>query len=378
MPTRRLFTLACASAAVLAGALLHGCAGTPPGVGGEPPRRVDASTTEYDLYEALGYRLAWRGFPVVPARRAAKFVVADENVIVFQDNGDTVTLLDTATGMRRWATEVDSPLTRFVGNTIAGDRVYCASDNELFVLDIRTGELLERHNLAVVVTTRPLVMGSMAFFGSAPGELLGHNLISTYKQWGYRLRNSITARPVRTGPYVAAVSQAGDVLIVNPANGSSVGRASIFGGLSNDPVADDTTVYIASTDQSVYAIANERGSIRWRHRAEQPIVAQPTLHDGSLYVHIPGRGLVCFDATNGAIRWESVDARGEVIAKRAGRLLVWDADRRVVRTLDPERGDIVETVELRDVFTLVTDTFVDGVLYSVNPGGRISRWNPRL
>lgn len=371
--SRRLFALACTLCAFPL--VVAGCEGAGPGIGGGVRERGPVMT-EYERYAALGYRLEWRGAPLVGSGRRSLFVEAYDDALVFQDTGNILTYIDSTTGLRRWSAEVDRPLAKFVGVTRANGRVYSASDTELFEFDQRTGELHERHNLAEIASTAPVVIGSIAVLGTISGEVLGHSLVSTYKQWGYRLSGSIDGKPVRTGDAVAAVSQRGDVIVLNPATGASFSRARLFGGVANNPVADATTVYIASLDQSVYAISADRGATRWRHRAEHPIRAQPTLHGDRLYVEIPYRGLVCFNAGDGSIVWEAASVRGEVIGVRDGALLVWDG--RVAHTLDPARGDVVQRVEITGLFALVTDRFEDGNLYSVTPDGRVSRWSPRF
>lgn len=343
---------------------------------------VSAEQAEYDAYAALGYKLQWRGFPTVGRGHTAKIFEAFGDRLLFQDTGNSVTLLDAATGSTRWSTQPDTPLARFVGSTITGDRVYAASEGELFELDARTGELLQRHRLASVVNTRPVITGDLAVFGCAAGGVLGHNLRSTYKLWAYSTDVGITsdlapapgAGPNSTGP-IAAVTQDGEVVILDPQSGRSVGRARFFGGVASNPIADRDTLYAASTDQSVYAVELRGGSIRWRYRTEQPITAQPTLHNGALYVHIPGEGLVSLDAATGAVRWRSPAVAGVVIAQRAGHLVVWDGA--VAATVDPARGDVVSRAEIPGLKRLIADPFVDGALYAVTPAGRVSKFGPK-
>lgn len=328
-----------------------------------------------DPYFELGWRLEWKSLPLVTRGARPKFFDTFDGALLFQDSRNTLTLMEPSTGRNRWSVEVDPPPSRSVGNAYDGERVYAASDNELFVLDARTGEFLERHGLAVVVNTPPLLFGRVAVFGGASGEVLGHSLVSTYKLWGYQLRGAITANPARAGQLAAIISQGGDVITLDPNSGASLGRNRIFGGLSNNPVASDSIVYVASTDQSVYAFDAQSGETVWRHRAQQPIVEQPTLHDGRLYVHIPLRGMVCFDALSGDVLWEAEGVRGRVIALRDRRLIAWDGREAVA--LDPERGDVVMRRELPGLAMLRVDRFEDGALYAIRPDGWVSRFSPR-
>lgn len=347
------------------------------------PKANAEQQAEYDAFAALGYKLAWRASPLVGKNRRTLFFDSFGDSLVFQDTGNFVTLLEAATGAPRWSTEVDAATTRFTGNALVGDRVYSASDNELFVLDAKTGNILERHHLAAVVNTPPIISGAIVVFGSPTGEVVGHSLASTYKQWGYRLRGAITSTPALVSGFngadaaICVVSQGGEVLIADARNGSSFGHASVFAGLANNPVAAGETVYIAGTDQSIYAFDMRGGRQRWRVRTEQPISDQPVLHGDSLFVAVPGRGMLRLDTATGAVKWASKGVSGALIATRSGRLIVWDADTFTACALDMERGDVIERVTLEGVVRLVPERFEDGALYAVNAAGRVSKFGPR-
>lgn len=383
-PTTRqriLSTAACLALGLLAGCASDDAATTstsaaPATARATPADQRPAPKTELEKFDALGYRLEWRGVGLVSRGAQTLFFEPSGDLVLFQETGNTITCLDAATGRSRWATELETPITRFAGIARRDERVYAASQGELFVLDARTGEALERHRLAVVVTTAPLLVGDMAIFGGMSGEVLGHNLRSAYKLWGYRLSGSINGEPVRVGEAVGVVSQGGDVIVLDPANGASFGRARIFGALENNPVASDDLLFVASTDQSVYAFQRADGRLRWRSRNERPITDQPAVFNNRLYVSIPRRGMVCFDAPTGDVVWEAPQVSGDILGIRDGRLIAWNGREAVA--LDPANGDEVVRVEIPGLVTLAMDGFDNGPLYAVTRDGRIAKFGPRF
>ena len=383
MKTRNHHNLAIAGVLTLIGALgLTACsyssssrsgetrtAADPPLAG--PIETIDRSA-EHDAFAKLGYRIEWRGFPFYGSDLRVQFFDIFGDTLVVQDETSTVTAMDPVSGRNRWSTRLAGDLTRFVGSARWENTLLCASDTGLYLVDIRTGTIKDKHRLAVVVNTPPVIDGHMAIFGCTSGELLGHNLLSGFKQWGYLLNGSITAMPVPVGAGVGAVSQGGDVIIVDPRNGASFGRALIFEGLSNNPVAGVDTLFVASRDQSVYAYDASTGKRIWRHRTDVPITDQPAAYNGRLYVAIPGRGMVAFNGATGEIIWTVPDVRGEPIGIRDGRLLVWNG---VVATLiDDRRGDVIETVTIPGLTALKMSSFVDGDLYAVTPTGSVAKY----
>ena len=318
------------------------------------------NAAEHDAWAQVGYRLSWRGFPIVASGGILQFDVFNEGVIV-QDATNTVTFMDGRTGANLWVTEITRNLSRFVGNTIYGANVLVASDNEIFFLDIQTGDIIDRQSLAVVVNTAPVIVRDFAVFGSATGEAIGHSLYSGFKAWGYQLGGSINARPVAMGDVVGVVSQAGDVIMINASNGDSTGRERIFGGLTNDPVSDGQSLFVAARDQSVYAFSSQDGRRLWRYRTETPITAQPTYAEGAVYVEIPGQGLVALDSISGEVIWSSADVSGRVVSQRDDLLLVWNGS--AMTTVHVDSGDVIEKVAMPNVRQVRAMGFADADLY---------------
>ncbi len=335
-----------------------------------------APPVDHDAWADLGYRLVWRGFPVMSRGGSVIYFDVFDDVVVSHDSSNIVTVLETQSGRNRWSNVLGARLTRFLGNSRVNDTLYCSSDNELFILDIRTGEIAAKHDLAMVVNTKPVISENVAVFGTTRGEALGHSLITGYKQWGYLLRGAIDAHPTLLGRLVGVVSQSGDVIVIDPATGSSTARYSIFGGLANEPVGDSSVMYVAGLDQSVWAFATDTTRTLWRHRAQAPIRSQPALHVDTLYVEIPRDGFTAFDAVSGEILWSAPDVRGRAVAMRAGRLLVWDG--RTAWALDPERGDVLHTVATPNVHMMRTTKFEDGDLYTVTRNGVVAKFVPGI
>ena len=190
------------------------------------------------------------------------------------------------------------------------------------------------------------------------------------KLWGFQSGGAIDRGAVDVDGVAGIVSQAGDVLFLDPRSGVLYGRQSMFRGIENSPVAGGGAMYVASLDQSIYAF-EPTGRVRWRFRTEHSLTAQPTFHDGALYCEIPTMGLVCLDAASGQQRWASGQAEGTVVAQRNGMLVVFAG--RETMLVDPADGTIVAREAIPGVQRLVAEDFVDGALYAVSSGGSVSR-----
>lgn len=331
----------------------------------------------YDALARLGYGPQWNAFIPVSRGQRVKTIDPFDDMLIAHETGNTVSVLEPNTGATRWALDLAGPLTKFTGNTRLEDGdVLSVNEGELFVLDGRSGIIKKRQNLAELASTPPVVAGNIVVVGCANGEVLGHNLLSGYKLWGYGMQGSIRGDVVPVGPYVGAVSDRGQVAILDPRRGTSVGRAEIFDGVHVSPASSDSAMYIAGRDRSVWAFsATTRGNAIWRERTERPLRAKPVYHDGAVYVTIGERGLTALDAYTGEQKWANSEARGEVVAVRRGRLIVWDGE--TALAVDPERGDVQERVKLPGISVIATDAFVDGNVYVAEPGGLVQKFSPR-
>jgi len=325
----------------------------------------------------LGYGPQWNAFIPVSRGQRVKSIDAYGDMIVAQETGNTVSVLEPNTGATRWALDLAGPLTKFTGNArLADGDVLSVNEGELFVLDGRSGIIKKRQNLAELANTPPVLAGNIVVVGCANGEILGHNLLSGYKQWGFGMSGSIRGDLVAIGPYVGGVSDTGQIAVLDPLRGTSVGRATVFEGIDNSPASSDSAMFIAGRDRSVWAFAaTTSGTASWRVRTERPLRAQPVHHDGTVYITIEERGLTALDSYTGEQRWANKEVTGSVVAVRRGRLIVWNG--REAFAVDPQRGDIQQRVELPGISRIATDSFVDGEVYIAEPGGLIQKFSPR-
>ncbi|MEQ8745800.1 PQQ-binding-like beta-propeller repeat protein [Pyruvatibacter sp.] len=334
--------------------------------------------SSYDRYRDLGYRLDWKSYIVVGRGNTVTHFRAFDDALLAQDSGNVLSFLATDTGAVRWSTDLAGDLTRFVGLGRYRERVVSASQSELFLLDPKTGDLRDRQKYSSIVNTRPVVNSNgIAIFGTPTGRVAAHNVLAGYGMWAYGVSGAVTASPVLIqDDLVGVVSDKGDVIFIDVRSGSARGGAKIYGGVDNNPVTDGRYLYIASRDQSIWCFDSYgRDALQWRIRTQAPITGQPVLHDGRLFVAIPGEGFTAVDTRSGLRDWVAPDVDGDLLAVHDDNLVVWNG--KVATILDGRRGSVVDRIELGHLAFLTTDKLVDGALYAVQPDGAIARYVPR-
>jgi len=368
---------------VLAAGLLAGCASSGSGDAGAagqpktPAVPLQVSDLNFEDYAKLGYRLEWTGFATVTTGQTLGAITPLGDVVVARDSGGAISLLSAAGGEVKWATVLSTPLTRYLGMLRDGRRIIACSDSELFFLDIDGGTLLARQPLSKVVNTAPAQYGPVVIAGSAAGEIQAHLTTTGVRAWLTGVGGLFESSPVSLdGGRVGFVSQNGMVIILNASDGTSTGRWRMASGVTCDPCGDGETMYVASTDQSIYAFPADGGPRpKWRRRTDSVLTESPAFYSGKVYVNIPSSGFTALDSETGSPVWTTPGVSGRVVAVNKGKLVVYNGETAV--TMDALTGDILERVQLAGISDMKPDIFVDGNLYVTTPSGVVHKFRQR-
>jgi outer membrane protein assembly factor BamB len=379
MTPRSLFAFR--PAALLALGLLIGCE-APTTINRGPDRTVDQRRKDFpikhDDYAKIGYRLDWVGYPSVTGTLPIQECMGYPDLVVTLESGSFVSVLEPNTGAQRCADQLANYLTKFVGFVREGNFIYVASEGEIFTLDTRTCNLVGRQRTARSVSTEPVYFNNLLICGTGAGEVLAHlasGNVGGIKAWGFMSNGSFESKPVLIGGAVGAVSQAGQVVILDAQTGSLLGLNRIYDGLATDPVSDGRLMFVASLDQSIYAFAPQGASQVWRYRTAAPLKVQPTATADRLYCAIPDKGLTAFESGTGNVVWTTKGFMGSVVGTNKGRLVAWDG--REAALIDAARGDIIDRAKLPGVSFLRTDKFDDGALLVVSKSGVVAKFQPK-
>lgn len=336
--------------------------------------RAAAPDPEIDVLRSAGYRIDWRTHAFVGRGQRPLFLEPMGDVLAFQETGSVLSIVEAQTGRVRWSNELANPLTLFVKPLRDGRVIHSSSETELFSLAVDTGNLVGRESFEKVITTTPIPYGDLMIYGTSIGEVMAHVKGVGVKLWGFRTSGAIERPGVRIGDAVGFVAQSGDTVLLNASDGGLLGRVRLFGGVRTDPVTDGTLMFVASLDQSLYAISDD-GQIVWRIRTAAPLTSQPSVVGGVLYCHLPDRGMCAIDPATGKINWTNEKVRGTVLCTRGQNVIAWDG--RALSIVEPGTGDVIASGNLGDASILSTDGTTDPTIYITDAKGRIAKYLPR-
>lgn len=336
---------------------------------------ADDWSIDHADWAELGYEWRWTGFPPVQPGGILDHATAYEDILVFQGSGSTLSVLETSTGKVRWSRQVDRPATVFQESVRLGDTLYTASDTELWEINVRNGNTIDRDSLGTLVNTSPLIMNNLAIFGTLSGELFAFQLANDFKLWSYRFDGPIHVPAIQIDEYyIAALSENGELRTLESINAHTGMTTRIAGGTDANILTDGIGIYIASKDQSLYAFDSSDGFRFWRKRSSEPVTVQHTLHEGIIYATTSDTGLVAIESSTGEELWKNDSIGGWVITVNDGNeLIVWSGYE--LLAIDKDRGDVIARMPLTDIAGIRTDATENGDIYIITLEGTVAKFS---
>lgn len=207
--------------------------------------------------------------------------------------------------------------------------------------------------------------------------------------WELLTRGQVSAAPAVHQGQVYAGSRDGGVYAVRGEDrevlwpGLPSGHFRTGGGILADIKADKDGVYVASMDTKLYALDHNTGRVKWRYYAGQPLRenSSPILTTNSIYLFVPGLGLVAIDRNNKneirPAKWVVNNAR-QYLAQDEQYVYVQMADNRIV-AVDKATGQPRFASTRRDLTVFAVNTTAgDNTIYAATANGTIYAIRPVL
>ncbi|HVX66569.1 MAG TPA: PQQ-binding-like beta-propeller repeat protein, partial [Bryobacteraceae bacterium] len=171
---------------------------------------------------------------------------------------------------------------------VSGGAVYFGStDQHLYAVEQRTGELRWKFQTGSRVTSSPAVAGGMIYFGSFDGTFYALDAATGRLKWKFETEGERrwASRSLHgMQPSGETMPDPWDFYLSSPA---------VFEG----------TVYFGSGDGFVYALDAASGGLKWKFRTGSVVHASPAIADGTLFIGSWDSGLYALEAASGKLKW---------------------------------------------------------------------------
>ncbi len=322
--------------------------------------------------EKLGYSINWAGDLSLPAdQHIANAQVLDDLIIVIERPASVVSAVTVREGHVRWHRIVGETTQQLYKALRYEDHIYVNSPTQMYAMKTTDGTIDDQASLARTVASGPVHYKNYAIFGAVSGRVFAHRLKVGRPWWQYQLVDQILVSPALLGNRVFVVDGSGVYALLNAETGAAIYRNQTYGPVSASPTSDDDTIYMASEDQSLYALSKNSDQERWRYFADVPLTDSPMVVGDTVLQPLGQNAMVALDKRTGDERWR-LDYRAVPVLERDGQLLLHTGNK--LQLVDAQTGRLASEISTRPIKRILHGP--EGSLILISPTGDMLRLNP--
>ncbi|MFI0420792.1 PQQ-binding-like beta-propeller repeat protein [Spongiactinospora sp. 9N601] len=212
------------------------------------------------LDAASGRRL-WR-----TGERGCGHPAIDGGAVYVQPGDGTVSVLDAATGHRRWSARSDAAV------TAAGKVVYVGTGSRVRALDAASGAERWSAPIGHGLVSAPELIGTALYARDSAGTLHALDARTGKERWTFPTGSTDSDTRVTISGNLLYLAGPGSVHALDTASGAQRWSTSLGSDVVSGPVAHAGIVY-AGADDTVHALDGVTGAPRWRvHTGSEPAI----------------------------------------------------------------------------------------------------------
>lgn len=227
---------------------------------------------------------------------------------------------------------------------VQGPKLYVgAYDNNVYMLDAKTGQFQWKYAAEGGVATKPCVYRSTiifgsedrivyaiseagrlqwtcptegrvrssaivaydhAFFGSDDNRLYAVNAQTGRVIWRFESIAPIRSTPAMGDELVYVGSEDGHLYALELSSGTAKWKFRSNRAVTSSPVVYGEMVIVGSSDWHIYSIDAKSGYVIWRYRTNQQVISSPTVVDDTVFIGSVDKNLYAIDAKSGRVQWK--------------------------------------------------------------------------
>ncbi|MEE8131417.1 MAG: PQQ-binding-like beta-propeller repeat protein, partial [Vicinamibacterales bacterium] len=263
---------AAVSAMVSVLALAPGCA-APEVAGSASPDLEHQYLIGPGIARQLGLRIDLQTRTHPEDRSGIKLLSIQDDAVFVLDGVNFLTRLRRSDLQRLWRLPVAGRLDEIQGITYhpATERVFLTASAHLLVLDNDTGSMIDKQKLGQIAATAPVVFGPFFIYGARNGQVVWHSYEVGHQWRAYQVSPTMRVKPLLVDEMVIATGSDGRVMVLDAPSASGIWDKRLLNEVVAEPTTGHGLLYIAGTDQYVWAIDLATGRTSWKYLAEAPV-----------------------------------------------------------------------------------------------------------
>jgi outer membrane protein assembly factor BamB len=253
----------------------------------------------------------------------------------------------------------------------AGALYVGSDDNNLYAIDIMTGNLKWRYTANGKIFTPTAIDGNV-FFPSADNFIYALDSDGNLK-WKYKTGSSSASPPVIYNDILYGGCDR-YICAIYVINGSLKWKYATNSLIESAPAIAQGMIYFGSNDNNIYAIDKNK-NLKWQYKTGGKVSSSPSVVNGILYIGSNDNNIYALDSGTGELKWSK--KTGDWIKSSAavfGNSVYIGSDDNALYDLNIDNGDIIWTFRINggvDLPPIVTRDIVytgseDGTIYALD------------
>lgn len=177
-----------------------------------------------------------------------------------------------------------------------------AYDNNLYAIDVETGEFEWKYATDGGVASSPTIWNDRVIFGSLDERLYCLFAGSGQRAWVFRTHGRIYSSPRAGYGHVFLGSDDGVFYAINAMAGREAWRVEIGSRIRSSPLVSEELLYFGGDDGVIHAL-DLSGEVRWRFVSKRAVISSPALAEGLVVVGSQDWSVYAIDANSGWSTW---------------------------------------------------------------------------
>ena len=247
----------------------------------------------FHAVDAATGRVLWT-FKTLSEIKSSPVVVGDRVLVGSYDQN--LYAIEIKTGKQLWKFETAGPVhgTPGIANGVA---FVTGCDEHFRAIRVSDGKEMFQVSSGAYTGASPLLVGSMAYFGTFGNEVFGVDMAAKKIVWKYE-------HPVRKFPfYSSATLAAGKIILggrdkmvhaIDAKTGKGAWTFATRSRVESSPAVAGNRVFIGSNDGRLYVLDAATGKKLWEYEAGSALSASPAISDGRVVIASQDGRVFCF------------------------------------------------------------------------------------
>jgi outer membrane protein assembly factor BamB/tRNA A-37 threonylcarbamoyl transferase component Bud32 len=171
-------------------------------------------------------------------------------------------------------------------------------DNNLYTLDVKSGEFQWKFATEGGIPGRPAVEDGVIFVGSEDSRLYAITINRGSLLWSYFAEGPIRSSPSLSDGHVFIGADDSRLHVVNQTNGRRAWRADASAAIWGTPLVEEERVYFGCESGDFYCY-DFKGELKWRKKTKRAVTSSPILIEGMIYFGSRDWTLYALEAESG-------------------------------------------------------------------------------